>query len=62
MFCKISSIFSRTGGVSFGITSRAFKFSRTCSGLDAPRMTVLVFGFAATHASASWPTLHPSSA
>lgn len=61
MFCKIFSIFSKTAGVSFGITSRAFKFSRTCAGLDAPRMTVLVFGLIATHARASCATVQPSS-
>jgi len=42
--------------------SNAFKLSRTCSGLLAPRMIVLVFGFLATQAKARWVTLQPSSA
>ena len=33
----------------------------TCSGLEAPRITVLVEGLRATQASASWAVLHPSS-
>jgi hypothetical protein len=43
------------------MTSSAFKLSRTCSGFEAPRMTVLVFGFLATHASARCVMVQPSS-
>lgn len=38
----ISSIFFMTSGVSFGSTSSALRFSFSCSGFDAPRITVLV--------------------
>lgn len=61
LFPTISSIFSRTAGVSLGMTSSALRLSKTCSGLDAPRMTVEVFGFRATHASARCDTLQLSS-
>lgn len=40
----------------------ALRLSRTCSGRDAPRMTVLVYGFFATHASARCESLQSSSA
>lgn len=33
-------------------TGKAPELSNTCSGLDAPRMTVLVLEFLATHANA----------
>jgi hypothetical protein len=49
---RIFSIFSIITGVNLGITSRALRFSRICSGLDAPRMTVEVLGFFATQARA----------
>jgi hypothetical protein len=49
---RIFSIFSIITGVNLGMTSRALRFSRTCSGLDAPRMTVEVLGFFATQARA----------
>lgn len=52
LFFNISSILSRISGVSLGMTSNAFKFSTTCSGLEAPRITVLVFGFRAIQANA----------
>lgn len=39
----------------------ALRFSVTCSGLDAPRMTVDVLGFFATHAKASAETVVSSS-
>ena len=57
----IPSIFSNTEGVNFGITSKAFKLSTTCSGFEAPNMTVDVLGFMATHANARWETLQSSS-
>jgi hypothetical protein len=57
------SIFSITSGVNLGKTSIAPKFSINCSGLVAPRMTVLVYGLTlVTHASASCATLHFRSA
>lgn len=62
LFLTMFSIFSRISGVNFGITSIALRLSRTCAGLVAPRMTVLVFGFRATQANASCPTVHPRSA
>ena len=52
LLSRIASILSRTSGVSLGMTSNAFKLSRTCSGFEAPRMTVLVLGFLATQANA----------
>ena len=52
LFPKISSILLSISGVNFGMTSNAFKLSATCSGFDAPRITVLVYGFFATHAKA----------
>ncbi len=58
---RISSIFSRTAGVNFGRTSSAFRLSRTCSGLLAPRMMVDVWGLTASHASARWEILQLSS-
>lgn len=61
LLSKIFSIFSRTSGVSFGITSSALRLSRTCSGFDAPRMTVLVLGLTANQARARWLILQPSS-
>ena len=61
LLSKIFSIFSSISGVILGITSSAFRLSVTCSGFDAPRMTVLVLGLAATQASARCVTLHPSS-
>jgi len=54
---RIFSIFSSTSGVNFGMTSMALRFSVICSGLDAPRMTVDVLGFFATHANASAETV-----
>jgi hypothetical protein len=57
----MASILSMISGVSLGMTSSAFRLSRTCSGFEAPRMTVLVFGFLATHASARCVTEQPSS-
>jgi len=61
LFCRISSILAMISGVNLGMTSRALRFSSTCSGLDAPRMTVDVFGFTATHARARCVTLQLSS-
>ena len=61
LLSKIFSIFSMISGVSLGRTSNALRFSRTCSGFDAPRMTVDVLGFLATHASASAVGVVPSS-
>jgi len=61
LLSRIASILSIISGVNFGITSTALRLSKTCSGLDAPRMTVDVFGFFANHASASWETLQLSS-
>ena len=58
---RIFSTFSKISGVSLGMTSNAFRLSTICSGLDAPRMTVLVLGLTASHASARCCTLHPSS-
>ena len=58
---KIVSIFFMISGVNFGITSRALRLSMTCSGLLAPRMIVLVFGFLASQAGTSWVVLQPSS-
>ena len=48
-------------GVSLGITSNAFRLSMIWSGFDAPRITVLVLGLTASHASARCWTPHPSS-
>jgi inorganic pyrophosphatase len=45
LLAKISSICFITTGVSLSITSSAFIFSTTCSGLDAPVITVLTHGF-----------------
>lgn len=53
LLSSIFSIFSIISSVSRGRTPNAFKFSVTCSGLVAPRMTVEVFGFFATQARAS---------
>lgn len=58
---RISSISSKISDVNFGMTSSALMFSRTCSGFEAPRMTVLVVGKRATHAKASCETVQPSS-
>ena len=52
LFPKISSTVSKIAGVNFGMTASAFRLSVTCSGLDAPRMTVEVLGLVATHAKA----------
>jgi len=59
---KIFSIFSKTSRVNFGITSSALRFCLTCSGFDAPRITVDVLGFLATHARARALTVVLSSA
>lgn len=61
MFCKIASIFSNTSGVNLGKTSIALRFSVTCSGEVAPRMTVEVLGLRATQASARAAVVVPSS-
>jgi hypothetical protein len=61
LLSKIASIFSIISGVNFGITSIALRLSMTCSGFDAPRMTVDVFGFLASHARARWVTVQLSS-
>ena len=61
LLSKIFSILSITSGVNLGMTSMALRFSVTCSGLDAPRMTVDVLGFFATHAKASAETVVSSS-
>lgn len=61
VFSRILSIFSNTSGVNFGMTSMALRFSKICSGLDAPRMTVEVLGFFATQARARAETVVPSS-
>ena len=52
LLSRIASIFCIISGVNFGITSIALRLSMTCSGFDAPRMTVDVFGFTASHARA----------
>jgi hypothetical protein len=54
---KIFSILCNNSGVNLGIISMALRFSMICSGLDAPRMTVEVLGFFATHAKASTETV-----
>lgn len=48
-----SSMRAMTSGVSFGITSRAPRFSVSCVTFEAPVMTVLTRGFFATQAIAS---------
>lgn len=53
LLLRICSISSNIAGVNFGMTSSALRFSTTCSGFDAPRMTVLVVGMRATQAKAS---------
>ena len=53
VFDKIWSILRRISGVSLGTTSIALRFSVICSGFDAPRITVAVFSFFATHARAN---------
>ena len=60
MLSRIFSISSMISGVSLGITLSALRLSVTCSGLDAPRMTVLTLGFLAAHARARWVTVQSS--
>ena len=43
LLLRIPSISDMTSSVSLGSSCKAFKLSCTCSGLDAPRMTVLTF-------------------
>lgn len=45
LFFNIPSILSMTSAVNLGTTSKAFIFSRTCSGLLAPVITVETLGF-----------------
>ena len=52
LLSKIFSILSKTSGVNFGSTSSALRLSMTCSGREAPKMTVLVLGCLATQARA----------
>ena len=62
LFCRISSISAKISGVSFGKTSIALRFSMTCSGFEAPRMTVEVLGWRATQARARAAVVVPSPA
>jgi hypothetical protein len=52
LFQSIASIFSIISSVGRGRTSSALRFSCNYSGELAPRMTLDVFGFLATHAKA----------
>lgn len=61
LLSKIFSILSRISGVNLGTTSKALRFSRTCLGDEAPRMTVLVLGFRMSQARARAPTVQESS-
>lgn len=60
MLSRIVSISARTSGVSLGSTLSASRFAVTCSGLDAPRMTVLTLGLLAAQARARAACVHPS--
>jgi hypothetical protein len=53
LFPRISSICARCSSVIFGSTFSASRFSSSCSAEETPRMMVEVFGFFASHASAS---------
>lgn len=61
LFPRMPSTFSTIAGVNLGMTSSALRLSTICSGFEAPRMTVDVFGLRAIHASARCDTLHPRS-
>lgn len=52
LLARILSIFAIISGVSLGMTSRALRLSTICWGRVAPKMTVDVLGFLATHARA----------
>lgn len=53
LFPNILSILFNSSSVNLGTTSIALRFSKICSGLLAPNITVEVFGYLATHAKAS---------
>jgi len=57
----IESMRSITCGVSFAITSAAFRFSSTCETRDAPVITVETRGLRAHHAMQSCASVQPSS-
>lgn len=61
LFSTIFSIFSIISGVNFSACFTASTFSRTCSGLLAPVMTLEISGFLMIQAIASWERVIPSS-
>ena len=61
LFSTIVSIFSIISGVNFSACFTASTFSRTCSGLLAPVMTLEILRFLMIQAIASWERVIPSS-
>ena len=59
LLARIASMRSTTSGVNCGATSSAAMFSTTCSGRDAPVMTVLTFGLRRHQAKATAPGCSP---